>query len=414
VSLPRYPDDEPQLPGGRSGGRSFIAAPYEPTGLDGWLRRFTAFPAEFGGIGFNPATGSKLGGRGGVTLVAGLLEGLLRLGVEPRLDSRAVRLVTEGGAVVGVSVDGADGPRMVRARRGVVLATGGFEWDEDLMHTFVRSPVRGASSPPVSHGDGLRMAMSVGAELGNMSEAWWAPFVRRPGRDGQLHNWGFIFERTRPRSIMVNRFGRRFVNEACAFNSIGGPFQHIDPRHGYVNDPAWVVLDARHLQTYGAFGIAPAGAVPEWFHEADDIRSVAEKAGIDPEGLAATVAAWNTNVRELSDPAFGRGASVHGAWSGDEHEDDIARGTLGPIDTPPFYAVPVAIGVTGTKGGPRTDRHGQVRHVLGGEIPGLYAAGNAMAVILGNGYGGPGSPLALALVWGYRVGQALASQPVEA
>jgi 3-oxosteroid 1-dehydrogenase len=408
--VPGFPDTQPELPGGRpGGGRSFIAAPHDASGLAEWPGKLTSLPEEFSGVGFDVKTGKREGGRGGATLVSGLLEGLLRAGVTPQLSCRAAQLLTDEGIVAGVRIETPEGRRAVRARRGVVLATGGFEWDDDLVRTFLRGPMRGATSPPGNEGDGLRLAMAVGAELGTMTEAWWVPIVQIPMSDGHIRNWGFLFERTRPRSIMVNRFGRRFVNEASAGSCIDGPFHQRDPRDGYVNDHAWIVFDSVHLQRFGAFGVPAGGQAPGWLIQARDIASLAAKAGIEPGGLMRTVEDWNGHVDGLTDPDFGRGVSAQDAWPGAEEAADRAKRTLGPIDTPPYYALPAALGALGTKGGPRTDRDGRVRHVSGGVIPGLYAAGNAMAGVTGSGYGGPGGPIGLALVWGYRAGFAAAT-----
>jgi hypothetical protein len=271
--------------------------------------------------------------------------------------------------------------------------------------------MHGATSPPGNRGDGLRMVMAVGAELGNMAEAWWSPIVQIPDTApvGSPRNWGFLFERIRPRSIMVNRAGRRFVDEGYTFSSIAGAFHYLDPRDGYINDQAWVVFDGAHFDHYGAFGVAPGGPVPDWFWTAPDIQSLAGKAGIEADGLALTIERWNRNVRQFSDPDFGRGSRLRSGWSGDEAAETPAQRTLGPIDTPPYYAVPARMGALGTKGGPRTDADGRVRHVLGGTIPGLFAAGNAMAIPTGKAYGGPGAPIGLAMESGYRAGCAAAA-----
>ena len=135
---------------------------------------------------------------------------------------------------------------------------------------------------------------------------------------------------------------------------------------------------------------------------------MALKTGIDPDGLARTLAAWNDNVGAECDPDFGRGSSAYDGYWGDDKAETVAGKTLGPIDTPPYYAVPVAIGAMGTKGGPRTDRDGRVLHVSGAVIPGLYAAGNAMAGATGKAYGGAGGTLGPAMVFGYRAGLRLA------
>ena len=147
----------------------------------------------------------------------------------------------------------------MRARHGVILGTGGFEWDPVLVQAFLRGPMHGAVSPPNNTGDGLRMAMAHGADLANMGEAWWVPIVQLPGDtiDGQPRSRSVRLERTRPRSIIVNAAGRRFVNEACDYNSMAGAFQYLDPRGGYVNDRGWMVFDSVHLKRYGFLGVAP-------------------------------------------------------------------------------------------------------------------------------------------------------------
>jgi 3-oxosteroid 1-dehydrogenase len=199
-----------------------------------------------------------------------------------------------------------------------VLATGGFEWDPSLVKAFLRGPMHGAVSPPNNTGDGLRMAMAHGADLANMSEAWWVPIVSIPGDtiDGKQRSRSVRLERTRPRSIMVNRAGRRFVNEAGEYNSMAGAFHYLDPRGGYVNDPAWIVFDAVHLKRYGFLGVAPGDKVPDWFCASADLGELAAKTGIDPEGLARTVSEWNRNVAREVDPDFGRGSSAYdGYWA---------------------------------------------------------------------------------------------------
>ena len=170
----------------------------------------------------------------------------------------------------------------------------------------------------------------------------------------------------RPRSIIVNQAGRRFVNEACDYNSMAGAFHYLDPRGGYVNDRGWMVFDSIHLQRYGFLGIEPGQPVPDWFCESADLAELAAKAGIDGDGLTRTVENWNRQVAAGADPDFGRGSSAYDGYWGDDSATTPAGKTLGPIDTAPFYAVPVNIGVMGTKGGPRTDHDARVLHV-GGE-----------------------------------------------
>jgi 3-oxosteroid 1-dehydrogenase len=416
-----FPDYKPELPGGRpSGGRSLNAKPFDLARLGDWGDRITAFPVDFSNVGIDAETRARIHASvdeslaepcvAGTALVAGLLKGLLDLGVIPTTGARAMELIATDGTITGVriSLDGMD--IRVRARRGVVLGTGGFEWDPTLVEAHLRGPMHGPVSPPNNTGDGLRMAMAHGADLANMGEAWWVPIVQIPGDtiDGHQRSRSVRLERTRPRSIIVNRAGRRFLNEAGEYNSMAGPFHHLDPRFGYLNDPAWIVFDDLHLKKYGFLGIEPGREVPDWYCRSADLAELGAKTGIDPDGLARTVNAWNRNVADEVDPDFGRGSSAYDGYWGDNSATTPALQTLGAIDTAPYYAVPVTVGAMGTKGGPRTDGDGRVLHVSGKPIPGLYAAGNAMAGVTGKAYGGAGGTLGPAMVFGYRAGQAIA------
>ena len=418
-----FPDYKPELPGGRpSGGRSLNAKPFDLSRLGEWRDRITSFPADFSNVGIDAETRARIHASvdnesgdycvAGTALIAGLLKGLLDAGVVPRTNARAVELIADPLGITGVRIahDGKD--FRVRAKHGVVLATGGFEWDAKLVEAYLRGPMRGAVSPPNNTGDGLRMAMAHGADLANMGEAWWVPIVQLPGDtfDGHPRSRSVRLERTRPRSIIVNRAGKRFLNEAGEYNSMAGPFQYLDPRDGYANDPAWIVFDSLHLKRYGFLGVAPGEQAPDWFSPSADLAELGAKTGIDADGLARTLAAWNDNVAHETDPDFGRGSSAYDGYWGDDKATTTAGKTLGPIDTAPYYAVPVSIGAMGTKGGPRTDRDGRVLHVNGSAIPGLFAAGNAMAGATGKAYGGAGGTLGPAMVFGYRAGLAVSAR----
>lgn len=412
-----FPDYKPELPGGRpSGGRSLTAAPYDLAQLGQWRDRITSFPADWSNVGFDAETRARLHAEvdesatdlcvAGTALIAGLLKGLLDAGVTPQTNARAEELLGDAGEIIGVRIAQAGQRLTVRARRGVILGTGGFEWDPALVNAFLRGPMHGAVSPPNNTGDGLRMAMAHGADLANMGEAWWVPIVQIPGDtiDGKQRSRSVRLERTRPRSIIVNRAGKRFVNEACDYNSMAGAFHYLDPRDGYVNDPAWIVFDSLHLKRYGFLGVAPGEPVPDWFCASADLAELAAKTGIAIEGLTRTIERWNHNVGAGSDPDFGRGSSAYDGYWGDKRATTLAGKTLGPVDTAPYYAVPVSVGAMGTKGGPRTDRDGRVLHVSGAPIPGLYAAGNAMGGVTGRAYGGAGGTIGPAMVFGFRAG----------
>ncbi|KZS59890.1 FAD-dependent oxidoreductase [Mycobacterium ostraviense] len=417
-----FPDYRPELPGGQpAGGRSLSAAPFDLDRLGQWAGRITSFPADWSNVGFDAETRARLHAGtyagpdnvcvAGTALISGLLKGLLDNGVALFPNAPAEELMVDGADVTGVRISRPEHSISVRARHGVILATGGFEWDPVLVRAFLRGPMHGAVSPPNNTGDGLRMAMARGADLANMGEAWWVPIVQIPGDTiaGRQRSRSVRLERTRPRSIIVNRAGRRFVNEACDYNSMAGAFHYLDPRDGYVNDRGWIIFDSIHLQRYGFLGVAPAQPVPDWFCESADLAELGARAGIDADGLTRTIERWNRNVAAGADPDFGRGSSAYDGYWGDESATTLAGKTLGPLDTAPYYAVPIRVGAMGTKGGPRTDRDGRVLHVSGNPIPGLFAAGNAMAGVTGRAYGGAGGTIGPAMVFGYRAGYAAAT-----
>jgi succinate dehydrogenase/fumarate reductase flavoprotein subunit len=318
-----------------------------------------------------------------------------------------VRFQVDDGTAHGATVD-------VGTRGGVVLATGGFEWDPELVRSFLRGPLHRSVSIETNTGDGLRMAMRVGASLGNMQEAWWVPVIDVPGPDGAPMAWMINRERVNPRSIMVNRAGRRFANEASNYNAFGAAFHQLDPgSFDYPNLPAWLVFDQEYLRRFGIARWRGEGALPPWLTRADTVEELAEVLGIDPGVLVETVARWNAQAADLDDPDFGRGRSVNDTHWGDGSR--TAAATIGPIDRPPYYAVEVRPGSLGTKGGPRTDGDAQVLDLDGRPIAGLYAAGNVMASAMGMTYGGAGGTLGPGMVFGFLAGRhAARSLPVAA
>jgi succinate dehydrogenase/fumarate reductase flavoprotein subunit len=341
----------------------------------------------------------------GQSLVGMLLAACLREGVAIETSTPAIDLVLTAGGVEGVVVEGAAGPRTVRAERGVVLATGGFEWNPEYRATFLRGAVHKPASIPTNTGDGLRMAMKAGAGLQNMREAWWIPIAELPPGVNDMNLEMINADRTRPRSIMVNRLGRRFTNEAANYNAMGGAFHQEDvSAFASANLPAWIILDHVNLTTYGSIGRPYAGETPPWLIEAPDLRSLAERLGVPPDELGRTVERWNANVAAGADPDFQRGESAHDRWWGDPHMKGRIEGTLGPIDTPPFYAMELKPGTIGTKGGPKVDADARVINLDGDPIQGLYAAGNVSSPT-GAGYGGPGGTLGPGMTFGWLAGR---------
>jgi succinate dehydrogenase/fumarate reductase flavoprotein subunit len=417
-----YPDYHPERPGGKTaGGRTLEPELFSYRSLGPWADRVVASHRNRhlmlsdttlgGGTGVLPdevtAERRKHDLRGcGAALVGPILSALLERGVEPMCGAAASKLVVDGGRVSGVRF--ADGYQ-VRARRAVLLATGGFEWDGELVRSFLRGPMTSPASLPTCEGDGLRMAIDVGASLANMPYAWWAPVIEVPGDEafGRQHATLLNRERTLPRSIMVNRQGRRFTNEASNYNALGGAFHQLDPvQFEFVNLPCWLIFDGEYLARYGFRSVPPGGLAPDWIARGDTPAELAEAVGIPARQLARTVERWNQCAAAGEDPDFGRGRSAYDRWSGDAAVRGEAASTLGPIDTAPFFAVEVRSGTLGTSGGPRTDIDGHVLDTRARPIPGLCAAGNVMAAPTGMAYGGAGGTLGPIITFARRAGAA--------
>jgi succinate dehydrogenase/fumarate reductase flavoprotein subunit len=252
------------------------------------------------------------------------------------------------------------------------------------------------------------MAMKAGAMLGNMREAWWMPVIEVPREEVSTGVSLMAGQRSLPRSIMINRKARRFVNEAANYNAFGAAFHEQDvSAFDYANLPCWLVFDQGYIDRYG-FGMVagtPGEPPPQWVTRADSLAQLADRLGVPAEAMAATVERWNHQVAQGRDDDFHRGEGAHDRWWGDPTQRGGVEATLGPVDKPPFFAIEVKSGALGTKGGPRTDANANVLDVDGAPIPGLYAAGNVMASAMGMTYGGPGGTIAPGMVFGFLAGR---------
>ena len=406
-----YSDYHPEHPGGLpTGGRSLDNALFSLAELgewatkvrnDGMRRPVMITETPLGGATAPPSrevmsarTERNESGMG-LALVAALLKGVLDRGIEPQTESRALRLLKDETGVCGVSIKSGDSEKEVIARKGVIIATGGFEWNPELVRTFLRGPMTAPVGNPENTGDGLEMAMEAGARLGNMRNAWWVPVTRIPGESlfGHPSSRLIITERTRPHSLMVNRYGVRFTNEAGNYNAMGGALHSFDPqKFEYQNIPCWLIFDHHYKLRYDIAGSMPGEHIPDWMHTSETIQGLAEIIDVPPESLDSTVKRFNKYASMGEDPDFHRGVSAYDTFNGDQNIPGI-EATLQPLDTPPFYAIKIESGSLGTNGGPKTDVSGRVLSIDGGVIPGLFAAGNAMAAPTGMVYGGAGGQL---------------------
>ncbi|KPF64052.1 FAD-dependent oxidoreductase [Porphyrobacter sp. AAP60] len=347
----------------------------------------------------------------GQAMVARLLKACLTRGIEPMLGVTTKRLLREGARITGIEAERGSQPLTLHARRGVVIATGGFEWDAELRQTFLRGPVTAPASPPTASGGGLKLAMQAGAKLGNMTSAWWAPTLVTPDApwaSGEQRAQIILIERTVPHSIMVNRSGQRFCNEAANYSALGGVFHQFDPAsYDYRNLPAYLIFDAQYAARYPLGTRQPGQPIPDWVMRADTLEGLAQQIGLEGAVLAETVARFNSHADAGHDPDFGRGTSAYDHFYGDRSREGTAV-TLGTIREAPFYAVEIHSGLLGTNGGPRTDGRARILDHDGAVIPGLLGAGNAIACPTGGIYAGAGGTLGPALTFGYIAGRTAA------
>jgi len=422
-----FPDYQPYMPGAKAeGGRSLDNEAFSFEQLGKWAARVNptkmAYPVRgslmeaINGTLDEATLAEREAGdyRGlGQALIGALFKAVLDREIPVEFEKRARKLVKAGDRVIGVIAEDADGRDFrVRARRGVVIATGGFEWNETLVKAFLRGPLTGPVSVPENEGDGLVMAIEAGAQLGNMQNAFWQQSVLEFKPQHRAAKPNYLLgsdERARPGAILVNRAGKRFVNEAANYNAMGKALHAFDAgTHSYANLPYWLIIDQRYKDKYPTFTSPPGGPIPPYMIQADTLEELAEKAGIDPQGLATTVARFNQMVRNGHDDDFNRGDNSYDnfyMW-GDPAFDPPYR-TLGLIDQGPYYAVKMESGALGTCGGPKTNGEAQVLDWSGNPIPGLYAAGNAMAAVLGEAYGGAGGTLGPGMTFGYIAGKHL-------
>ena len=347
----------------------------------------------------------------GQAMIARLLKTSLSLGIEPLLgtDVNALKSLDEGW---DISIERDSKADKVKAK-AVIIATGGFEWNAELRQAFLRGPLTKPASPPTNNGDGLKLMMSAGASLGNMTSAWWMPTLSIPGdewSDGSQRSLPVLIERTMPHSLMVNQKGERFCNEANNYSALAGAFQFFDPEtYSYPHLPAILIFDQQFRSKYPIASLMPEMDTPIWLTHAQSIEELAEKMDIDGAVLNETVQTFNDNASDGTDPQFGRGTSSYDRFYGDRSREG-AFATLGPVSKPPFYAVKLEMGALGTNGGAQTNAKSEVLDVNGVIIPGLYAAGNVMAGATGSIYAGAGGTLGPALTFGFIAGEQAAGR----
>jgi len=447
-----YPDYHPDRPGGVDVGRSVLAAPFDTRALGRANLARLRPPLQtitFMGMMFNSsnadikhffnATKSPVSfayvtrrlaahalevlryGRGtkvtsGNALAARLAKSCFDLGIPIHTDSPARSLILENGRVAGAVVSGAGGDARITARRGVVLACGGFAHDLARIrraYPHLRSGGEHVSPVPEGNtGDGIALAEQVGARFETVfpSPAAWMPVSKVPVGGGRVKPFPHLLDRYKPGIIAVLRNGRRFTNETESYHDVGAAL--IAACECQPETACWLICDRRAIRKYG-LGHAKPAPVPVslslrngYLKTGRTLAELARACGIDPAGLEATVRAYNGPAARGEDPAFHRGRTSFNRYLADPEQ--APNPCVAPIETGPFYALKVVMGDLGTFDGLRTTVEGQVLDRTDSPIGGLYAVGNDRASIMGGTYPGAGITLGPAMTFGYITGRHLA------
>ena len=319
------------------------------------------------------------------------------LGIEVMLETAAKELFTnEAGEVIGVRAAGANGEITIKAKKGVILGTGGFDFNRDMTAAFLRGPIFATNAVPTNTGDGHLMAMKLGADLRNMQSCWGLPFfpIDEENLRGEA-DWQIY--RGKPGSIVVNKYGERIGNEASAYHVFNKSFWSYDSgKFEWRNTPSYWIADAGFAANYFFPGSGyQTGVIPDTITQANTLEELCDKLGVDKEGLKTTLAVFNENAANGIDPIWHRGEyqfdiNTAGDYLG---RTDIKNVCLAPIATGPFYGSRYVPGTCGTNGGLRINENAQVLNVAGNPIPRLYAVGNTSGSVMGDGYPGGGGTL---------------------
>lgn len=418
---PTY-DYRPWLPGARHGGRALMPArtsmeelgymadairtdPYSvwtSDPLDYYVNRdHLRPPAAQPAVPAQPDARATYGR--GTALVAQLTRACLRHDVEFRMASAVEQLVVESGSVVGVRT--ATGT--LRARRGVLMATGGYSHNAELLRHWIARPLVDSCEAGANQGDGHLAALRVGAQLSGLGDAWWMPRTPQPAGPGDANIGGSKDDRVLPHVIVVNAAGRRFMNEAVNYYDAGEAFGLRAGAAGR-NFPAWMIFDQQGVQKYAVLAskAAMAGVSVEVV-SGQTLEDLARSAGIYAEGLRRTVTRFNGFARAGVDEDFGRGGNDWDRGWGDP--GNAPNPSLGSLEASPFFAVPLYPGALATRGGLCVDERARVLSVDGTPIEGLYAAGNCSSGGPTGSYPGPGATLGAAMTFGYLAAMDAAS-----
>jgi 3-oxosteroid 1-dehydrogenase len=431
VWVPEYADYLPEAPGGRARGRTVEPRPLDARFLGDELAHLhppygkapanlIVTQADYRKISLGlrslkgPLTmirvlfmrlvtlllGKKMYAMGNAVAI-GLRKGLMDAGVPVAYDTELTDLVIENGRVVGVKVFRDGVASEIRATRGVILGSGGFEKNLEMREKYQPQPtsVEWTTGAPSNAGGGILAGIAAGAQIDLMDDAWWGPTIPLPNGP-----WFCLAERNLPGSIIVNADGRRFMNEALPYVEAVHEI-YKGEESGVTHVPSWMVIDQRYRNRYLFAGLGPRQPFPgHWYKsgvikKASTIEGLAAEIGVPADSLVATVERFNGFAATGVDEDFHRGESAYDKYYSDPTVKP--NPSLHRIHHGPFYAVKIVPGDLGTKGGLVTDERGRVVRPDGSVIEGLYAAGNCSSAVMGNTYAGPGATIGPAMTFGY-------------
>jgi succinate dehydrogenase/fumarate reductase flavoprotein subunit len=447
---PVFPDYHAEAPGGLPGGRSMVTRPFDGRELGPRIKQLAPPLPELTVFGMMLGSGPEIRhfmrvfksltsfwyvtqrltrhfldvlihGRGmtltnGNALAGRLAKAAMDRNIPVWLSSPVKQLLTEGDTVTGALVEHEGKPVRVTARRGVVLATGGFPYDvERRKQLFPHAPTgreHFSPSPSTNTGDGLRMAEAVGGRVDPTipHAAAWVPASVTTRKDNSAGAMPHFIDRAKPGVIAVNPDGQRFTNEGNSYHDFVQAMVKTCAGRGEVH--AWLLCDHKALRNYGLGCVAPA-PLPigrylrnGYLKSGASIGELATKLGIAPATLEQTVAEFNRHAATGEDPAFGKGSKAYNRYQGDATV--TPNPCVAPLEHGPYYAIKLVIGDIGTFAGLVTDEKTRVLNGLGEPIAGLYAVGNDAASVMGGNYPGAGITLGPAITFGYIAGNELA------
>lgn len=447
---PVFPDYHAEAPGGLPGGRSMVTRPYDGRELGPRIKLLAPPLPELTVFGMMLGSGPEIRhfmrvfkslssfwyvtqrltrhfldvlihGRGmtltnGNALAGRLAKAAMDRNIPVWLSSPVKQLLVEGGAVTGALVEHEGRSLRVSARRGVVMATGGFPYDvERRKQLFPHAPTgreHFSPSPSTNTGDGLRLAEAVGGRVDATipHAAAWVPASVTTRKDGGAGVMPHFIDRAKPGVIAVNPQGRRFTNEGNSYHDFVQAM--VKACEGQPEVFAWLLCDHKALRSYGLGCVAPA-PLPigrylrnGYLKSGASLAELAAKLNMAPATLEQTVAEFNRHAVKGEDPAFGKGSKAYNRYQGDAAV--APNPCVAPLEHGPYYAIRLVIGDIGTFAGLVTDEKTRVLDAAGQPIAGLYAVGNDAASVMGGNYPGAGITLGPAITFGYIAGNELA------